>query len=76
MWGTRAGGDHDDGDRHNKTRLYDRDRGLFKIRRNDELIEEARRDAEDRMVEAARENNILQDFATITYSPKCNHSFS
>lgn len=42
-----------------KTRLYDRDRGLFKIRGNDELIEEARRDAEDRMVEAARENDIL-----------------
>jgi Protein of unknown function (DUF4230) len=42
-----------------KTRLYDRDQGLFKIRGNDELIEEARRDAEDRMVEAARENDIL-----------------
>jgi len=42
-----------------KTRLYDRDRGLFKIRGNDELIEEARRDAEDRMVEAARENDLL-----------------
>jgi len=43
-----------------KTRLYDRDRGLFKIRGNDELIEEARRDAEDRMVEAAEENDILE----------------
>jgi hypothetical protein len=42
-----------------KTRLFDRDRGLFKIRGNDELIEEARRDAEDRMVEAARENDLL-----------------
>jgi Protein of unknown function (DUF4230) len=42
-----------------KTRLYDRDQGLFKIRGNDELIEEARRDAEDRMVEAARDNDIL-----------------
>lgn len=42
-----------------KTRLYDRDRGLFRIRGNDELIEEARRDAEYRMVEAARENGIL-----------------
>ena len=42
-----------------KTRLYDRDRGLFKIRGNDELIEEARRDAEDRMVEAAKEHGIL-----------------
>ena len=43
----------------NKTKLYDRDRGLFKIRGNDALIEKARRDAEDRMVEAARENGIL-----------------
>ena len=42
------------------TRLYDRDRGLFKIRGNDELIEEARRDAEDRIVETARENDILE----------------
>lgn len=42
-----------------KTRLYDRDRGLFRIRGNDELIEEARRDAEDRMVKAAKENGIL-----------------
>ena len=43
-----------------KTRLYDRDRGLFKIRGNDELIEEARRDAEDKIVETARENGILE----------------
>ncbi len=43
-----------------KTRLYDRDRGLFKIRGNDELIEEARRKAEDRGVETARENDILE----------------
>jgi hypothetical protein len=42
-----------------KTKLYDRDRGLFKLRGNDELIEKARRDAEDRMVEAAEENGIL-----------------
>jgi Protein of unknown function (DUF4230) len=42
-----------------KTRLYDRDRGLFRIRGNDEQIEEARRDAEDRIVEAARDNDIL-----------------
>ncbi len=40
-----------------KTSLYDR--GLFRIRGNDELIEEARRDAEDRMVEAAKEHGIL-----------------
>ncbi len=43
-----------------KTRLYDRDRGLFKIRGNDELIEDARREAEDRIVETARENDILE----------------
>ncbi len=42
-----------------KTRLYDRDRGLLKIRGNDELIEEARRDAEDEIVKAARDNGIL-----------------
>jgi len=42
-----------------QTKLYDRDRGLFKVRGNDDLIEEARRDAEDRMVEAARDNDIL-----------------
>jgi hypothetical protein len=42
-----------------KTRLYDRDRGVLKIRGDDDLIEEARRDAEDRMVEAAKDNDIL-----------------
>lgn len=41
-----------------KTRLYDRDRGLL-IGGNDQLIEEARRDAEDEIVETARENGIL-----------------
>ncbi len=44
-----------------KTRLYDRDRGLLKIRGNDELIEEARRDAEDRIVEVAQQNGILRE---------------
>jgi hypothetical protein len=42
-----------------KTKLYDRDRGLLKFRGDDQLIEKARRDAEDSMVEAARENGIL-----------------
>jgi len=42
-----------------KTSLYDRDRGLFRIRGNDQLIEKARRDAEDKMVEAATDNGIL-----------------
>ena len=43
----------------NKTKVYDRDRGVLKLRGNDDLIEEARREAEHRMVEAARENDIL-----------------
>lgn len=43
-----------------RTRLFDRDRGLLKIRGNDALLEEARRDAEDRMVEIARENGIVE----------------
>jgi hypothetical protein len=42
-----------------KTRVYDRDRGVLKFRGNDGLIEEARREAEHRMVEAARDNDIL-----------------
>ena len=42
------------------TGLYDRDRGLFRLRGNDELIEDARREAEDRIVETARENDILE----------------
>jgi hypothetical protein len=42
-----------------KTKVYDRDRGVLKLRGNDDLIEEARREAEHRMVEAARENDIL-----------------
>ena len=42
-----------------KTSLYDRDRGLFRKSGNDELIEVARRDAADRMVEAAKEHGIL-----------------
>jgi hypothetical protein len=42
-----------------KTRVYDRDRGVLKFRGNDDLIEEARREAEHRMVEAARDNDIL-----------------
>jgi hypothetical protein len=42
-----------------RTRVYDRDRGVLKFRGNDGLIEEARREAEHRMVEAARDNDIL-----------------
>ncbi len=43
-----------------KTELYDRDRGLLKIRGNDALLEDARRDAEDTMVGVARENDIIE----------------
>ncbi len=43
-----------------KTELYDRDRGLLKIRGNDTLLEDARRDAEDTMVGVARENDIIE----------------
>jgi hypothetical protein len=40
------------------TRLYDR--GLLRIRGNDELIDAAREDAEDSVLEIARENGILE----------------
>jgi hypothetical protein len=43
-----------------QTRLYDRDRGLLKIRGNDALIEEARREAEDRVVKVAQEDGIVE----------------
>lgn len=42
------------------TGLYDRDRGLLRLRGNDELIDDARREAEDRIVETAREDDILE----------------
>ncbi len=42
-----------------KTRLYDRDRGLLRIRGNDALLEEVRRDAEDEMVKAAQEQDLV-----------------
>lgn len=42
-----------------KTRLYDRDRGVL-TGGNDELIEIARRRAEDRVVEIAQENDMLE----------------
>src|SRR5215210_613834 len=38
-------------------RTYDRDRGLLKG--NDDLLEEARRDGEDRMMETASESRII-----------------
>lgn len=42
------------------TRLYDRDRGLLRIRGNDELIDAAREKAEDRVFDVARKNGILE----------------
>ncbi len=42
-----------------KTRLYDRDQGLLRLRPDDALVEEARADAEDEILAAARENGIL-----------------
>ena len=42
------------------TKLYDRDRGLLKLRGNDALIEEARRDALDEIQEKAKNNDILE----------------
>ena len=40
------------------TRLYDRDQGLLRLRPDDDLVEEARADAEDEILAAARENDI------------------
>ncbi|MGF1470908.1 MAG: DUF4230 domain-containing protein [Rubrobacteraceae bacterium] len=42
-----------------KTRLYDRDQGLLNLRPDDALVEEARRDARDELLAAARRNDIL-----------------
>lgn len=44
-----------------KTELYDRELGILRLRpEEDGLAEEARIEAEERMVEAARENGILE----------------
>jgi hypothetical protein len=42
-----------------KTRVYDRDLGLLNIRPDDDLVEEARDAAVDRIEEAARDEDIL-----------------
>lgn len=47
-----------------RTRLYDRDQGLLDLRPDDELAEEARKEAEDRILAAARENDILDTAET------------
>jgi hypothetical protein len=43
-----------------QTKLYDRERGLLVLRGDDTLIEEARRDAGEQILEAAQENGILK----------------
>jgi hypothetical protein len=42
-----------------ETGVYDRDFGPLNLRPNDELVEEARDEAVDRIEEAARENDVL-----------------
>jgi hypothetical protein len=46
-----------------KTRLHDRDPRLLRIRGNDALLEEARRDAEDKMV---KRDNISSHVLFVT----------
>ena len=41
------------------TRLYDRDQGLLDLRPNDDLAEDARGEAEDKILAAAREASVL-----------------
>ena len=47
-----------------KTRVYDRDYSLLNLRPNDDLVEEARATAEERLEAAARENDILDTAET------------
>jgi post-segregation antitoxin (ccd killing protein) len=47
-----------------KTRVYDRDYSPLNVRPDDDLVEEARARAEERIEEAARENGILQTAET------------
>ena len=47
-----------------KTRVYDRDYSLLNLRPNDDLDEEARATAEERLEAAARENDILDTAET------------
>ena len=43
-----------------KTRLYDRDQGLLDFRPNDDLAEDARGEAEDHILAAAQEADVLE----------------
>ena len=42
-----------------KTHLYDRDQGILRLRPDDSLVEEARKDAQGELLAAARQNDIL-----------------
>lgn len=41
-----------------QTRLYDRDQGVLRLRPDETIVEEARREAQDELVAAARQNDI------------------
>ncbi len=41
-----------------QTRLYDRDQGILRLRPDETLVEEARQEAQDELVDAARQNDI------------------
>jgi hypothetical protein len=45
-----------------RTAVYDRDQGLLRLRPDDAMVGEARRDAEEEIIATARENGIL-DYA-------------
>jgi hypothetical protein len=47
-----------------KTRVYDRDYGPLNLRPDDDLVEEARAEAEERIEAAARENGVLKTAET------------
>jgi hypothetical protein len=47
-----------------KTRVYDRDYGPLNLRPDDDLVEEARAEAEERIEAAARENGVLDTAET------------
>ena len=49
-----------------RTRIYDREQGLLNLRPDDTLVEEARREAEQEIETAARENGILDYASTST----------
>lgn len=49
-----------------RTRVYDREQGLLNLRPDDTLVEETRREAEQEIEAAARENGILDYASTST----------